>query len=629
MVQILIVEDEVIVAMSIKSKLIALGHSILAIVRSGEDALKTIELDEPDIVIMDIVIKGTMNGVEVVREINRHYDIPIIYLAAHSDEQTLAQIKQTRVYGYLKKPFDIDELGRTIENALYYHQMEQKSDIKRKLHAQIEEQRHKLADSKTRYNNIFDYDPNGLFISNEHGDILEVNNAASRMTGYSKDELLSMKHIDLIPPEHKDNAREHIDEMAEKGQTYWEGIFVKKDGNIGYCKIKAVKISHNRFLGFVVDMTRERIAEQKAHQAEQIINNSPDILFKWKAQPGWPVEYVSKNISKLGYSANEMIDGTVLYSDLIHPMDIERIESETIYNTENHIDQFEQEYRLIDAQGYIRWFNEWTLIIRDADGSPTCYHGIITDITIHKKTERALLNAKLTAEAACLTKSEFLANMNHELRTPLNAVIGFSDVLLDETFGELNTKQRTYLKNVLESGKHLLHLISDILDLSKIEVGGMEMEYEKFSLVDVINEVKTMTTQLAGKKNIVVETDIDPCLDEITADLTKVKEILYNLVENAIKFTTNEGSVTVKAIFAENLAQISVTDTGIGISNKDMDKLFKPFMQVDGSTTREYGGTGLGLMLVKEFVGMHNGEVWVESEPTVGSTFTFTIPSSA
>ena len=251
----------------------------------------------------------------------------------------------------------------------------------------------------------------------------------------------------------------------------------------------------------------------------------------------------------------------------------------------------------------------------------------IQEMAAELKSERDKLEmASRELAAASRTKSEFLANMSHELRTPLNSIIGFSEILHDGVFGPVNEKQAKYVNNVLVSGKHLLQLINDILDLSKVEAGKIELVYEDFSVSDAINEVRTLTASIAAKKSIVVDVSVDEGLPMIHADEGKFKQILYNLLSNAIKFTPEHGSVTVGARQSGDMAEISVTDTGIGISEADQKKLFQPFMQADATTSREYGGTGLGLSLVKKFSELHGGTAWVESEIGTGSTFTFTIP---
>lgn len=250
------------------------------------------------------------------------------------------------------------------------------------------------------------------------------------------------------------------------------------------------------------------------------------------------------------------------------------------------------------------------------------------DITGRKKAERALLHSKLMAEEANRTKSEFLANMSHELRTPLNSIIGFSEILLLNKNGELNDKQIRYTKNIVTSGKHLLELINDILDISKVESGNMEFEPENINLVETIDEVVTLIGPMAKRKFIELRCGIEPDSFEIYADRLKVKQIMYNLLSNAIKFTPEKGKVCIKSKIIDDILQISVSDTGIGISKEDYDTIFDPFKQMDSFLTRQFSGTGLGLALVKKYVEMHGGNIWLESEVGKGTTFTFTLSVS-
>jgi PAS domain S-box-containing protein len=238
--------------------------------------------------------------------------------------------------------------------------------------------------------------------------------------------------------------------------------------------------------------------------------------------------------------------------------------------------------------------------------------------------ELRTLNAELV-QANC-HKSEFLATMSHELRTPLNAIIGFSEVVLSEGFGPLNEKQKRQVASILKSGKHLLSLINDILDLSKIEAGKMELALERFSLPLLLKDVFNVIDVLALKKEITLE---PPVIDgdlAICADKARLVQILYNLLHNAVKFTLPGGRVAVEVTDAPDFVKISVLDNGIGIDPKDQERIFNAFEQVDGSMSRHYEGTGLGLNLVRKLVHMHRGTIWVESSPGQGSRFTFTIP---
>jgi signal transduction histidine kinase/ActR/RegA family two-component response regulator len=245
--------------------------------------------------------------------------------------------------------------------------------------------------------------------------------------------------------------------------------------------------------------------------------------------------------------------------------------------------------------------------------------------------ELEILNQKLKESNAELIrannlKSEFLANMSHELRTPLNAIIGFSELLLERHGSPLAVEQREYVTDILSSGRHLLELINDILDLSKIEAGKMSLSLEEFDLESVVEEALMTLKVEASRKEIRMDARLDPSVATLVADRAKVKQILTNLLSNAVKFTPPAGRVSLGTVRRDDSLEVYVEDTGIGIRPEDQERIFAAFIQVDGSYARQYQGTGLGLTLVKRFVGMHGGEVWVKSEMGRGSVFTFRIP---
>jgi len=229
-------------------------------------------------------------------------------------------------------------------------------------------------------------------------------------------------------------------------------------------------------------------------------------------------------------------------------------------------------------------------------------------------------------EVANKHKSDFLANMSHELRTPLNAIIGFSEVLIDRMFGEVNEKQADYLKDIHESGKHLLSLINDILDLSKIEAGRMELEISSFHLPTALSNAMTLVRERAQRHGIQLDLEIGPGLGDLQADERKFKQIVVNLLSNAVKFTRDGGRVGVSARLDSTHIRISVKDTGIGIAPEDHAAVFEEFKQVGRDYTRKAEGTGLGLALTKRFVELHGGEIRLESALGKGATFTFTLP---
>jgi signal transduction histidine kinase len=230
-------------------------------------------------------------------------------------------------------------------------------------------------------------------------------------------------------------------------------------------------------------------------------------------------------------------------------------------------------------------------------------------------------------ETASRHKSEFLANMSHELRTPLNAIIGFSEVLSERMFGDLNEKQEEYLRDIHASGQHLLSLINDILDLSKIEAGRMELEPTAFDLPTAIENALTLVRERAARRGIALHQAVDQRLDQIRADERKIKQVLLNLLSNALKFTPEGGRIDVRAGLVDGMAEVSVADTGIGIAPEDQEAVFEEFRQV-GTAAKKVEGTGLGLALSRKFIELHGGRIWVTSQVGVGATFTFTLPLS-
>lgn len=364
-------------------------------------------------------------------------------------------------------------------------------------------------------------------------------------------------------------------------------------------------------------------------EMEKVVNSSPVIVFKYKFTSYWPIELVSDGIRNLGYSPEELVSGHVWYRDIVHPEDRERVQTELNGKIEEGESDFQQEYRVLTKTGEARWVDERTLIKRDDKGNILSLQGIIFDITESKEAENALVEAKMMAESANQTKSQFLANMSHELRTPLNSIIGFSDILTDELFGELNQKQKHHISNINRSGRHLLNIINDILDISKIEAGKMDLNLETFRISELLWELMQTMEPLAKNKDIRLFTVTQSPDCEIHADKLKIRQAMYNLLSNAIKFTPSGGSVEVILNCNANEMSVSVKDNGIGISDLQQKELFKPFKQLDPATNRKYGGTGLGLVLVKKFVEMHDGKVWVRSSPGEGSTFTFVIPRKA
>jgi signal transduction histidine kinase len=322
--------------------------------------------------------------------------------------------------------------------------------------------------------------------------------------------------------------------------------------------------------------------------------------------------------------------------DRIHPEDAARV-GRAYQQLFASGERFDVEYRFCRKDGEWIWLHNRAFDTGPREGM-MCANGIFKDITQRRQAEATLQHAKDAAESANLAKSQFLANMSHELRTPLNAIIGFSEILADQTFGELNQRQLKYSNNILNSGRHLLQLINDILDLAKVEAGRVELLRQNFNVAKALSEVHTIVKTLANKKRINLDFYASPDLPPLLADEAKFKQVMYNLLSNAIKFTPDGGKVLVTAAIqndanagadrAGESLRVAVTDTGIGIKSNDQERVFNEFEQADSSYGRQQQGTGLGLALTKRLVEMHGGRIWVESDGVEGkgSTFTFLIP---
>ena len=366
-------------------------------------------------------------------------------------------------------------------------------------------------------------------------------------------------------------------------------------------------------------------------------------------------------VSTTGYTSEEYEADPYLWYRMIYEDD-RQVAMERINELLTGKETLTMEHRIIHKNGTTRWVSD-TLVPQYEGGKMVAYDGLVVDITERKRHQEGEV-ARLSAESANRTKSDFLANMSHELRTPVNSIIGFSEILQDELFGKLNEKQQEYVKNISGSGKHLLNLINDILDLSKVEAGKMELEPGRFLLRDELTASLSMLKEKAMKHGIKLDCELSPEADiELEADERKLKQILYNLLSNAVKFTPEGGSVRVSARLTRDergwtrdegrgrrdegretrdekasvvltseasdrpsSIEISVTDTGIGIAPEDIPKLFSEFTQLESTYTKQHEGTGLGLALTKRLVELHGGRIWVESEFGKGSRFIFAIP---
>jgi PAS domain S-box-containing protein len=439
----------------------------------------------------------------------------------------------------------------------------------------------------------------------------------------------------------------YAEAIRTKKIVRWEETSVYPTGQlIGEVSIAPVfDDSHNcvGLVGSVHNITERKLMEEALRESEQrfqvLAENSPVGIFHTDAKGS--TIYVNPRWCQISGLSKADALGTGWFS-AVHSEDKEKVSEGWKKATQAH-DSSQAEYRFVRRDGAIAWVIGQAIPERNSKNVIVGYVGTITDITERKRAEKELQKyrkhleemveertaelviAKERAESADQLKSAFLATMSHELRTPLNSIIGFTGILLQGLAGSLNKEQSKQLGMVQHSANHLLALINDVLDISKIEAGQLEVFLKKYDFRQSIEKIISSLRPLAERKGLQLQTTIFPEVRELVSDSRRVDQILLNLLNNAIKFT-EKGSIHVDCRISGTTLVTTIMDTGIGICDKDLEKLFKPFSQLDTGTTRTHDGTGLGLSICKRLVEKLGGTVSVQSKFGVGSTFKIEFP---
>lgn len=485
------------------------------------------------------------------------------------------------------------------------------------------------------------------------GTITSWNRGAQALYQYSPAEIVGRKLAEITPPE----TQHHLTEMLERvrrGEAVrgFETRRLAKDGSLRDVSltVSPVRDGSGRLIGAssigrdisvrrrleedlrnlnleLERRVRERTAQlsQSERKYRELVECANSIILRWDTQGR--VTFLNEYGQKFfGFREEEILGRNVVGTIVPEVESSGRDLDDLMRRIEAHPGEFvlseNENIRRTGERVWIAWTNR---PVHDASGKLVETLSVGNDVTALKRVEEELVRAKEAAESADRLKSVFLATMSHELRTPLNSIIGFTGILLQGLAGPLNEEQAKQLSMVRTSARHLHALINDVLDLSKIEAGQLQIELAPFDLREAAQNVLQTMEPLASKKGLELRLDIGPEVGTLVSDRRRVEQVLMNLVSNAIKFT-ERGTVGVASAARDGIVEISVRDTGIGIKPEDRKLLFHPFQQVDVGLTRKHDGTGLGLSICRRLLELLGGTIDVQSEPGAGSTFTFRLP---
>ncbi|MCE8424663.1 MAG: PAS domain S-box protein [Candidatus Methanoperedens sp.] len=623
------------------------GYQVIS-AENGAEALELARKEPPDMIVSDIMMP-IMDGFALCRAWKKDEllkTIPFIFYTATyttpADEDFALSLGAKE---FIIKPQEPKALIQKLRQILEEYgeknsvvsrfplgeEMEFFRNYSKVLFRKLEKKVTDLQNQKEFLNNIFESLTSPFYVIDANNySVLMANSAASmnQLTRGSK--CFALAHKLKIPC-----SGEHICPLEEVKKTRKpvtvEHIHYDKEGNTCNVAVHGYPIFNKegkvvQMIEYCLDITEHKRAEKEIRLLASIVKNIPDSVCTIGLD-GNIITWNEGAERMLGYNKVEILGKPIT---ITIPEDLAEKELAYYVNVLNEEGFFTgYESVRITRDGRIIPVEITGVALKDDKQNITGYTSIIRDITDHKKAEETRLE-NLRLETADKAKSEFLASMSHELRTPLNASIGFSEILKQGMAGELNEKQRHYVENIITSNQFLLALINDILDLSKIEAGKIELVPEKMSVPLSIQETLSLIKEKAMNHNVLLKTEIDPQLEFIEADKQRFKQILFNLLSNAVKFSKDEGgAVTITTKKEGDTAKVSVSDTGIGIRKENLCRLFQKFEQLESGITRKYGGTGLGLAISQQLVEAHGGTITVESRYGEGSIFTFLLPIKA
>lgn len=608
------------------------------------DAISWATENTPDLVVTDYKMPG-MDGAEFTRQFRAQplcYDVPVIVVTIYEDRSFRYRALEAGATDFLLSPVDHQEFKARVRNLLRLRNQQKiiqrrTRSLERRLANDNLLHEEKLRESRVILGQVIDAVPALVCATDREGKILFANSAASNRMGVPSPDVVGMDRSDGLVATDL-NRHTMLDKRLYSGAdeflTFEEELTAPDGSARIYLTVKSpLRGADADIQGVVtvaIDITDrkevERVAQRQRNHLSVVIDNIPDWIYATDEEHR--ITLANLAVARAFHTTPDEMVGKSL-ADFVE--DTEQVDADMRANIDvlrSGKAEHMPEVCTSDVFGERQWLQTVKLPFVSSTGDIEVLN-VTTEVSAHRHAEEVLREAKDQAESANRNKTEFLANLSHELRTPLNHIMGFAQVMAEESYGPLNDpRYRDYAKNIHESGKHLLAILNDILDVSRLETGIWQLVEREVDINRVISSVARMVEERTNQSGLTLEVSTDAEMPLVNADERMIRQMLLNLLSNAAKFTPEGGHIKLESLRGENGEPIlRVSDTGVGIKEEDFEKILMPFGQVENALSRTTTGTGLGLSLVKSMIELHGGTVGIESVPDEGTSISLSFPA--